>query len=54
MPNGTALCVDCVNLSSPLDEAIMPLLKSKFVVVSAMPLRAKSGGALKKFTIITL
>ena len=40
MPKGTALCVDWVSLSPALDAAIMPLLKAKFVVVSAMSLRA--------------
>jgi hypothetical protein len=40
MPKGTALCVHWVSLSPALDDAIMPLLKSKFVVVSAMSSRA--------------
>ena len=40
MPKGTALCVDWVTLAPSLDAAIMPLLKAKFVVVSAMSLRA--------------
>jgi hypothetical protein len=40
MPKGTALCSDWVSLVPDLDDAIMPLLKNKFVVVSAMSLRA--------------
>jgi hypothetical protein len=40
MPKGTALCVDWVALTPSLDAAIMPLLRSKFTVVSAMSLRA--------------
>ena len=40
MPKGTALCADWVTLTPTLDAAIMPLLKSKFLVVSAMSLRA--------------
>lgn len=40
MPKGTALCADWVVLTPALDAAIMPLLKLKFVVVSAMSLRA--------------
>ena len=40
MPKGTALCADWVVLTPSLDAAIMPMLKAKFVVVSAMSLRA--------------
>ena len=38
MAKGTALCADWVSLAPALDAAIMPLLKSKFVVVSALSL----------------
>ena len=38
MPKGTALCSDWVSLAPALDAAIMPLLKTKFVVVSALSL----------------
>jgi hypothetical protein len=34
MPKGTALCPDWVILAPSLDAAIIPLLKSKFLVVS--------------------
>ena len=40
MPKGTALCSDWVVLPSEFDDAIMPMLKLKFVVVSVMSLRA--------------
>jgi hypothetical protein len=40
MAKGTALCADWVALTPALDAAIVPLLKAKFVVVSAMSLRA--------------
>jgi hypothetical protein len=40
MPKGTALCPDWVSLTPSLDAAIMPLLRSKFLVVSATSLRA--------------
>ena len=40
MPKGTALCADWVVLPPEVDGAIMPMLKLKFVVMSAMSLRA--------------
>ena len=39
MPKGTSLCADRVALKPELDAAIMPLLKSIFLVVSALSLR---------------
>jgi hypothetical protein len=40
MPKGTALCKDWTALTPELDAAIMPLLRTKFVVVSPASLRS--------------
>jgi hypothetical protein len=39
MPKGTGLCSDWVNLDPAIDARILPLLKTKFLVVSIQSLR---------------